>query len=134
MSFLRTMVQGAIDLPRPARQGDGFLAHLQPTVIATDANATLTVAQLASGLIQFTGFTAGRTVTTPTAAQILAANSGMDIGDTFLVMISITPAFAGTYAAGTGVTLAGRASALASTFSMVLVTKLTATTVEWRGL
>jgi hypothetical protein len=128
------MVQSAADLPRPARQGDGFLAHLQPAVVATDANVTLTVAQLAFGLIQFTGFTAGRNLTTPTAAQILAANPGMDIGDTFLVMISITPAFAGTYVAGTNVTLAGRTTALASTFSMVLVTKLSATTVEWRGL
>ena len=134
MGFIRSLVTNASNMVRGARQGEGLLAFLSPVVIATDANATLTVAQLAGGFIQFTGFTAGRTITTPTAALILAANPDMDIGDSLSLLVSVVPAFAGTYVAGTGVTLAGRATTPASSFSWIVITKLSATTVEWRVL
>lgn len=134
MSFLRNLVSSAASLVRPARQGDGFLMHLTPVVIAADANATLTVAQISGGLVQFTGFTAGRNITTPTAALILASNPDMDIGDSFTIAVSVVPAFAGTYVAGTGVTLAGRATTPASSYSLIVITKLSSTTVEWRVL
>ena len=134
MGFIRSLVTNASNMVRGARQGEGLLAFLSPVVIATDANATLTVAQLAGGFIQFTGFTAGRTITTPTAALIPAANPDMDIGDSLSLLVSVVPAFAGTYVAGTGVTLAGRATTPASSFSWIVITKLSATTVEWRVL
>ena len=134
MSFLRNMLSSAASLVRPARQGDGLLAHVYPTVIAADANAVLTVSQIAAGLVQFTGFTAGRNITTPTAALILAANPDMDIGDTFSLLVSVVPAFAGTYVAGTGVTLAGRTTTPASSFSWIVVEKTSATAVKWTVL
>jgi hypothetical protein len=121
---------------RPHRPGDSIISPAI-TQNAVDANDTVTVAKLAGRIIQYTAFSAGRNLTTDTAANILASPgpfADMDIGDSFLFMISITVAFAGTYVAGAGVTLAGRATALASTFSLVLITKLTATTIEWRGL
>ena len=132
MSALRPMVMDN-GLQRAARSGDNTLASRQLLSISADANAILTVAAMAGGLIQFTGFTAGRTLTTDTAANIIAANPWMDIGDTFEVDISITTAFAGTYAAGAGVTLAGRATALASSISKILVTRTGAATVTVTG-
>lgn len=114
-----------------SKAGDGFFSMPGLTSIATDAAATLTTAQVLGGMIQFTGFTAGRNITTPTAADFLAALPEMDIGDTFLAHVSITTAFAGTWVAGAGVTLAGRATTPASTHTFVLIEKLSDTTIRW---
>jgi hypothetical protein len=132
MGFMRNRVASAAALVRDARVGDGLLAHLAVNAIATDANATLTIPQISGGFVQFTGFTAGRNITTPTAAAILAAFPDMDIGDTYALVVSVVTAFAGTYVAGAGVTLSGRATTPASSWSIIVITKLSATTVEWR--
>jgi hypothetical protein len=131
MLFKRALLTSQNSVPDPMRQGAGLLANIEPAIVATDAAVTMTVAQMAGGLVQYTGFTAGRTITTPTAALILAACPDMDIGDAFAFFVSITPAFAGTWAAGTGVTLLGRATTPASSWSLVVVRKLSATTVSW---
>ena len=122
------------DVPGKSGIGTGFFANLRAAIVATDANLTLTVDQMSGGLVQFSSFSAGRTVTTPTAALILAAASDMDVGDSFTFLVSVTPAFAATWAAGTGVTLLGRATTPASSYSLVVVTKLSATTVSWNVL
>ena len=129
MTALRTSVQDNAGLFRNSRAGDNPLSSRQLVSIATDANAVLTVANVAGGLLQFTGFTAGRTLTTDTAANILAANPWMDIGDSFEVDVSITVAFAGTLVAGTSVTLAGRATCPASVLSKLIFTRTGAATV-----
>lgn len=129
--FKRALTYAANGVPAPMRAGDGLLGNLNITSVATDAAVTMTVAQMAGGLVQYTGFTAGRAITTPTAALILAANPGMDVGDSFSFIVSVVPAFAGTWTAGTGVTLAGRATTPASSWSIVTVTKTSATTVTW---
>lgn len=121
-------------MPEASRQGAGFFCNLSPAAVATDAALTMTVDQMSGGLVQYTGFTAGRVVTTPTAAAILAAAADMDIGDSFTIAVSVVPAFAATWAAGAGVTLAGRATTPASSWSLIVITKLSATTVEWRVL
>lgn len=129
MSALRPIVQDGGGLSRNARAGDNVLSTRSLTTIATDTNATLAVATIAGGLVQFTGFTAGRTLTTDTAANIIAANPWMDIGDSFEVVVSISTAFAGTLAAGTGVTLAGKATVVASGLATLLFTKTGAAAV-----
>lgn len=131
MSFKRLMLASAgSSLPTNSRQGDGILNAVSRVAIAADANAVLTVEQISSGYVQFTGFTAGRTITPPTAALILAAFPDMDVGDTFQFMVSCVAAFAGTWQVATGLTLSGRATTPASSWSMITITKLTATTVE----
>ena len=132
MGYKRVIIQDA-GLSRNARVGDSVLNPLI-TSIATDAAATLDVAKIAGGVIQYTGFTAGRVLTTATAADILAAFPEMDIGDSISLVVSCTAAFAGTYAAGTGVTLAGRATTPASSYSLIYITKTSATTVTWTVL
>ena len=122
------------ELTQRSAAGSGTVENLSVAVVATDANLTLTVDQLAGGAVQFSSFTAGRNVTTPTAASILAAAPDMEIGDSFSLYVSCVAAFAATYVAGAGVTLAGRATTPASSFSVVTVKKLSATTVEWRVL
>lgn len=129
--FVRALVSDKGSLPRPMRAGDGLLGNLQKTEKTTDANHTITVAEMSTGLLYYSALSAGRTVTTPTAALILAAATEMDIGDSFSLIVSIQDAFAITWAAGTGVTLTGRATTPASSFSIIVVTKLSATTVEW---
>lgn len=114
--------------------GMGEISNISVRTISADANTTLTVADMSGGAVLFTGFTAGRTITTPTAAQIIAAAPDMDIGDSFALTLSVSVAFAGTYAAGTGVTLAGRATLPASSSTYVVVTKTSSTTVTWTAL
>lgn len=133
--FNRVLTAASTNLPAPSRQGMGFVGtHLDPLYIATDAAITLTVADIARGAIMFTGFSAGRNITTPTAAAILAAAPEMDIGDSFMFLVSIQDAFAGTWVAGTGVTLQGYPTTVASGKSLIVVKKLSATTVEWSVL
>ena len=128
MSALRPMVQDG-GLTRAARLGDNVAVGRNITTIATDANLTLTADQMAGGIVRFSSFSAGRTVTTDTAVAILAQNPWMDIGDSYEIVVSSTAAFAATWAAGTGVTLAGRATTPASSYSIIVVTKTGAATV-----
>lgn len=129
--FKRILTAQGTNLPEVSRAGLGFIGALQVSSVATDSALTMTVAQMAVGYVQYTGFCAGRAITTPTAALILAAAPDMDIGDSFSFVVSIVTAFAGTWTAGVGVTLTGRATTPASSWSIVTVTKLTATTVSW---
>ena len=129
--FKRFLIGQASNMPLVSRQGDGLVGNLSVSSVATDAAVTMTVAQMAGGLVQYTGFSAGRAITTPTAALILAACPDMDIGDAFSFIVSIVPGFAGTWTAGAGVTLSGRATTPASSWSIVTVIKASATTVTW---
>jgi hypothetical protein len=132
MSNTRVIVQDGA-LSRAARSGDTILNPVISTITA-DAIATITAAQIAGGVVQFTGLTAGRAFTTDTAVNILAAFTGMDVGDSISFLVSITTAFAGTWGAGAGVTLAGRATTPASSYSLIYITKTSATTVTWTVL
>jgi len=122
------------ELPTKSRTGTGFLDQPVITPVATDAPLTLTTAQMSGGIVTFTSFTAGRNVTTPTAAQIFADAPDMDIGDAFTIQVSTLTAFAATWVAGANVTLAGRATTVASGNSTIVVTKNSATTVIWTVL
>ena len=99
-------------LSRWSRTGDGWLDYLPvPAADVTDGNVTMTVAQITSGFCYLNGFTAaGHNLTTPVAADIIAALPEMDIGDTYVFAIANNKAFNATLVAGDGdVTLAGLA-------------------------
>lgn len=121
-------------MERHARVGEGYLGMPRLATVSADAAYTITIPDLLGGAIQFTGLTAGRNFTTPTAADILAAMPDMDIGDTYVFKVSITTAFAGTWVAGTTVTLAGRATTPANTMTEIIVEKTSATAVKWTVL
>lgn len=72
----------------------------------SDAAATLTAAQMVGGIFTITP-TAGRALTTDTAANIVAAISGAQVGTTFEFTIQVLAAFAATLTAGAGITLSG---------------------------
>ena len=122
------------EVPVRMRQNSGEVSNITVTSVATDAAIVMTVNDIAGGAVLYTGFTAGRTITTPTAAAILAAATDMDIGDSFSFTASVTVAFAGTWTAAAGVTLAGRATLPASGSCYVIVTKTSSTTVTWTAL
>lgn len=135
MLFKRVQYTGAgQELPGKSSVGTGMFANLSITSKTTDANHTLTVAEMAGGAVYYSALSAGRQVTTPTAANILAAAPDMDIGDTFAFIVSIQDAFALTWVAGAGVTLDGRATTPASSFSIIVVEKTGAATVKWTVL
>lgn len=117
-------------LHRKARVGDGWLAAVHsPTADATDGALSLTVAQIQNGAALYTGLTGAQDLTTPTAADILAALPGMDTGDSHVVTVTNTAAFAATFVAGdASVTLAGFATANANTRKLI-ITKTSGTTV-----
>jgi len=132
MAFKRITVQES-GLTRVMRAGDNWDNPAISTVTA-DANATLSASQVAAGVIMFTGFTAGRNLTVDTAANYLAVFPEMDIGDSYGFTVSIIPAFAGTFVAATGVTLAGRATCPAATAVTVYLTRTGAATFTWTVL
>lgn len=117
-------------LPEAIRQGAGLLTNVSRVAVATDANATLSVASIAGGYVQYTGFTAGRNLTADTGANYAAAFPDMDIGDSYQFMVSITTAFAGTLVAATGTTISGRATVLANTWNILTLTKTGAATFD----
>ena len=132
MGYKRVMVTDG-QLAKIARAGD-TLANPVITVVAADANDTVTIAKMSGGVVQYTGFTAGRTLTTETAANIAAALPEMDIGDAFNFKVSVVPAFAGTWSAGAGITIKGKATVPASTEVNVLVVRTGAATFDWNTL
>ena len=132
--FNRVQATTLSGLPQIGRAGQGMLGNITVAEVTTDAAMTMTVAQMSGGAVYYSALSAGRVVTTPTAAAILAAAPDMDLGDAFFFWVSIQDAFAITWAAGAGVTLLGRATTAASGSSLVVVTKLSATTVSWHVL
>ena len=82
--------------------------NLKTVTALSDADATLTAAQLITGLFTITP-TVARTLTTDTAANIIAALTGYAVGSHFKFTVVNTDAFSVTLAAGAGVTLAGKA-------------------------
>jgi hypothetical protein len=130
--FKRPYVSNGQNLPRPGFAGSGWLANPRPIVSTQDIALTLTTDQISSGWLTFSSFTAARVVTTPTAAQIIAAmGEDFSIGDTYVFLVSVATAFAATWAAGAGVTLQGSAATEAGTFSLVAITRTGAATVNW---
>lgn len=131
MLFNRALIFNAGQMPMPSMAGTPLLSNLDVVEKTTDANHTLTVAEMAGGCVYYSALSAGRTVTTPTAALILAAASDMNVGESFALIVSIQDAFAITWAAGTGVTLRGKGTTPASGSSIILVKKTGAATVDW---
>ena len=80
-------------------------------VALSDADATLTAAQLEdSGVFTITP-TAARTLTTDTAANLVAGLTGYQVGTSFEFTIVNLAAYDVTLAGGTGVTIVGNAVA-----------------------
>ena len=78
-------------------------------IALADADATLTAAQMVdSGIFTITPTTA-RTLTTDTAANLVAAMPGYQIGTWFDIIIVCLAAFAVTLAGGVGITIVGNA-------------------------
>ena len=110
-----------------AQPGVGLLANFAASTQTADSAQTLTVAKMACGLYMRSGLTAGRTDTTDTAANILAAFPAMNIGDNFSVVVSNLAAQILTIAGGTGVTMGTKTTVAASSMGILVFTKTSAT-------
>lgn len=124
MTYFKPLLQTpGLAIPAPAFSG--MLGNVSINERSEDTNVNILVQEMQRGGVQFIGFTAGRNLTTPTGAQITQAYAEMDVGDGFMFMVSIRPAFAGTWVAGdANVILSGRATTPASSSTPVVVTRL----------
>jgi hypothetical protein len=82
-------------------------AYTLPQLISSDANVVLSTAQLLAGILNWSGTTADRTATTPTAAQIVAAFGDPGGGKTAQLLIINETANNMDVVPGAGVTAAG---------------------------
>jgi len=133
MSYKRATVseQG---LNRKARTGDGWLAHPRRTNQSTDSNQTIAAAAIAGGLYSRSGTNTNRTDTTDTAANILAMFPEMDIGDTFVLVVSNPTAGTLTIQGGSGVTASGNLTIAATSRGFLVFEKTSATTMTAYGV
>ena len=133
MSLLRALVKGKGGLTRDMSAGDGFVAMPRVTTVATAGALTIGLDAILGGVAVFTGAAGAVAYTTPTAAAIIAALPHMNIGDTFVWILTNTAAQVATLTGGTGVTIAGIATANAA--SRIVVVEMTAaTTLTMTGL
>ena len=105
------LAAGAVETAKLADAGVTPPKTKTKTAVAlADADATLTAAQMIdSGIFTITPSVA-RTLTTDTAANLVAAMAGYQVGTWFDIIIVCLAAFAVTLAGGTGVTITGNAA------------------------
>ncbi len=132
--FNRALVQTNEGDRRGARAGDGWLSNVALTQLTADANATLTPTQMLGGVITSNGKTANRTLTTDTAANIVAAVPNMDIGDCLMFQVASFDGFSATLAGGTGVTASGNLIVTTLTAKEFLLIRTGAATFNLIGL
>lgn len=130
MGFLRSKVLDK-QMARPARVGDGWLAHVR-RALKTDAAITLDVADVLGGFISGPASVA-RNYQLPTAANLIAAMPEMDVGDTFAFILCSTGAGAITVTTNTGITLSGNVTAAAGGSRWFVVEKTGAATLNVYG-
>lgn len=94
--------------------GTRVLSNTAAPVALADAAAVLTSAQLQNGTLNASAFTAGRVLTLPTAAALVASLPSALKGSTLTVTVICSSGGTATLAAGTGGTLVGNAVVLAS--------------------
>lgn len=84
-----------------------FYPNLTVSTLTAGQNNTLTVAQMLGYFIVFDTSSGARNLTTPTAAALVAAIMGCQVGTSFRFLVKNTSAGAGTITlvAGTGITL-----------------------------
>lgn len=109
----------------------GVTSTIRPVTAATNADTTLTAAQTIGGVVTMTPST-GRTLTTATAAAIVAAlGDGAQVGSSFelTVVNNAAATNAITLAGGTGITLGGVAAmaTVAAASSVTYLAVVTAT-------
>lgn len=121
-------------MSRQARIGDGFIANPRVVLNSAAGAQTISLDQILGGIARFTGAAGAVTYTTETAANILAAMPDMDIGDTYVFVISNTAAQAATIAGGTGVTAVAGNLVVNATSKMFVLEKTAATTMNLYGL
>lgn len=132
--FFRSLVYLGGGLPEKMSPGMGLAANYRPAAVTVDAAHTITVPEIAGGLILRSGPTAGRIDTSPTAALMAAAFDGMNIGDSLSFKVSNTSGFSVTLAGGTDVTASGNLIILTLTSREVVLVKTSLTTFDMIAL
>lgn len=116
-----------------ALQGDNPLCGLV-AIVNTATGASTITANMMGGGVYVVAITSAVTHTTDTAANILAANPDMSVGDSAILVVSNPTAFVLTLAGGTGVTASGTLTVAAGASRMFLLSKTSETAMTLKGL
>ena len=87
MAFKRPIIRDG-GMERPAQAGDASPSNYVQTVDGSDANTVLNVSEVLGGLLTRGSLTVLRTLTLPTAVDLLAALDGMNVGDTISMKVA----------------------------------------------
>lgn len=116
----------------------GFTIYNPNVAYSTDdgTTQTLTTAMVTGANQVFHLSTGGTTptLTTPTAAAIIAAQPNFQVGDSYFLEIQNANSGTATVAGGSGVTITGTATIATTKFRRFMVTQSTATTVTLQDL
>lgn len=127
--FNHPLIRDAGGLDRAAGAGDGLFSGFIPHTVNGDVDHTITMAELMGGAYIRSGGIDTRTDTTPTAAQIFAANPAMNVGDS-LVLYWSSDGSVVHVAGGVGVTMSSYKSTQSLTGMAILIfVKTSATTI-----
>jgi hypothetical protein len=111
MAVNKVMIKDAGNMMIDAPQGAGFMDRVRVSNNTTDADYTLTVADVMGGIYQRSGTNTSRSETLPTMALLVAANPNWDIGETLRFDIAnASSANSTTIVTGSGITLVGSAT------------------------
>lgn len=124
MALARAQIDFGGNYVQGQRPGDTLFAGKTIASVTTAGSATLTPANITSGVINRTGPAAGFTDTFPTADSIFAAEPELDVGDSFELIYINTVAFAMTAAAGEGIVLGANVNVALSAVRKYLLTVL----------
>ena len=114
MGVNRAQIDRAGNFVQSQPVGERLLSQATLVADATAGASTISVAALLGGITQRTGPGAGYTDTFPAAANLLAAQPELSVGDSFEYTFRNTVAFAMTAAAGEGVVLGSNVDVPAS--------------------
>jgi hypothetical protein len=124
MSIVRARVDFGANDVRAQGPGDSVLDQVVSTAVTTVGNATLTAAQILTGLIERTGPTGNYADIFPSADSLLQAAPWLVVGDSFKLIKRNTVAFTDTPTGAEGVVLGTNTAMAASAVRMYLLTVL----------
>lgn len=124
MSIVRARIDFGANDTRAQGPGDATLDQVVATAITTVGNATLTAAQILTGLIVRTGPTANYADTFPSADSLIQTAPWLVVGDSFKLFKRNTVAFTDTPTGAEGVVLGTNTAMAASAVRQYLLTIL----------
>lgn len=115
MGFKRPAIWD-VGVPQKGKPGDGWLAPVKLITGTVDADSVIPVQALSAGVLRRSNMTSNRTDAFPSRDQILDIYPDIDIGDSFVVLISNGSPSVLTLTAGANNTIGGQLTVSGSAY------------------